>query len=556
MKQKKQQNRITALYCRLSRDDEFCTESSSIQSQKAILGQYAKEHGFTDCEYFVDDGYSGTNYDRPDFQRMIGLVEQGAVGTIIVKDLSRLGRNYLETGRYTEVIFPEYRVRFIAINDGVDSATGDNEFAPFKNIINEWYAKDISRKVKSSLRAKAAKAAKGEFIGSFPPFGYQKSPVDKHKLIPDERAPYVKMMFQMALEGKSSAAIARALEQQRVLTPQAYIHEKFGATVAESTLLRPYSWSGNTVRGILSNQVYLGDMVHYRAKQRSFKDKRRDMLPKDEWVIVKNTHEALIDEQTFQTVQQRVSVKQPFTARNPDNIYRGLIYCGECGGRLAFNRKSSRDSKGRFTCAQNRRYGGKMCSCHYITLEQVNAVVLGDIRRHASLAAADTQRYAEYLARISRQGHTTDKSAWEKELAEANSRLAQLDTLLRRIYEDNVFGRLSDDRYAAMSASYEAETKQLKTRATELQGLLTKAKDQSNGIEEFARQVAQYTDITELSEELVHTLIERVVVHEKEKIGPRQTMRIEIYYRFIGNVDDGTGQRLEALKGKKGRKAA
>ena len=553
MKQKKQQNRITALYCRLSRDDEFCTESSSIQSQKAILGQYAKDHGFTDCEYFVDDGYSGTNYDRPDFQRMIGLVEQGAVGTIIVKDLSRLGRNYLETGRYTEVIFPEYRVRFIAINDGVDSATGDNEFAPFKNIINEWYAKDISRKIKSAFQAKAAK---GEFIGSFPPFGYQKSPVDKHKLIPDERAPYVKMMFQMALEGKSSAAIARALEQQRVLTPQAYIHEKFGATVAESTLLRPYSWSGNTVRGILSNQVYLGNMVHYRAKQRSFKDKRRDMLPKDEWVIVKNTHEALIDEQTFQTVQQRVSVKQPFTARNPDNIYRGLIYCGECGGRLEFNKMSSCGSKGRFTCAQNRRYGGKMCSCHYITLEQVNAVVLGDIRRHASLAAADTQRYAEYLARISRQGHTTDKTAWEKELAEANSRLAQLDTLLRRIYEDNVFGRLSDDRYAAMSASYEAETKQLKTRATELQGLLTKAKDQSNGIEEFARQVAQYTDITELSEELVHTLIERVVVHEKEKIGPRQTMRIEIYYRFIGNVDDGTGQRLEALKGKKGRKAA
>ena len=553
MKQKKQQNRITALYCRLSRDDDLGTESMSIQSQKVILGQYAKDHGFTDCEFFVDDGYSGTNYDRPDFQRMIGLVEQGAVGTIIVKDLSRLGRNYLETGRYTEVIFPEYRVRFIAINDGVDSATGDNEFAPFKNIINEWYAKDISRKIKSAFQAKAAK---GEFIGSFPPFGYQKSPVDKHKLIPDERAPYVKMMFQMALEGKSSAAIARALEQQRVLTPQAYIHEKFGATVAESTLLRPYSWSGNTVRGILSNQVYLGNMVHYRAKQRSFKDKRRDMLPKDEWVIVKNTHEALIDEQTFQTVQQRVNVKQPFTARNPDNIYRGLIYCGECGGRLAFNRKSSRDSKGRFTCAQNRRYGGKMCSCHYITLEQVNAVVLGDIRRHASLAAADTQRYAEYLARISRQGHTTDKTAWEKELTEANSRLAQLDTLLRRIYEDNVFGRLSDDRYAAMSASYEAETKQLKTRATELQGLLTKAKDQSNGIEEFARQVAQYTDITELSEELVHTLIERVVVHEKEKIGPRQTMRIEIYYRFIGNVDDGTGQRLEALKGKKGRKAA
>ena len=553
MKQKKQQNRITALYCRLSRDDDLGTESMSIQSQKVILGQYAKDHGFTDCEFFVDDGYSGTNYDRPDFQRMIGLVEQGAVGTIIVKDLSRLGRNYLETGRYTEVIFPEYRVRFIAINDGVDSATGDNEFAPFKNIINEWYAKDISRKIKSAFQAKAAK---GEFIGSFPPFGYQKSPVDKHKLIPDERAPYVKMMFQMALEGKSSAAIARALEQQRVLTPQAYIHEKFGATVAESTLLRPYSWSGNTVRGILSNQVYLGNMVHYRAKQRSFKDKRRDMLPKDEWVIVKNTHEALIDEQTFQTVQQRVKVKQPFTARNPDNIYRGLIYCGECGGRLEFNKMSSCGSKGRFTCAQNRRYGGKMCSCHYITLEQVNAVVLGDIRRHASLAAADTQRYAEYLARISRQGHTTDKTAWEKELAEANSRLAQLDTLLRRIYEDNVFGRLSDDRYAAMSASYEAETKQLKTRATELQGLLTKAKDQSNGIEEFARQVAQYTDITELSEELVHTLIERVVVHEKEKIGPRQTMRIEIYYRFIGNVDDGTGQRLEALKGKKGRKAA
>lgn len=549
MKEKQLQD-ITALYGRLSRDDEVGGESMSIQSQRAILGQYAKEHGFTNCQFFMDDGYSGTNFDRPAFTEMMELVEQRRVRTIIVKDLSRLGRNYLEVGRYTEVIFPENKVRFIAITDGVDSAAGDNEFAPFKNIINEWYAKDISRKVKSAFKAKALR---GEYTGAYPPYGYDRDPNDRHKLVPNQYAWVVKEIFQMALAGKSCSIIAKELGEKQVLRPQAYLHEKFGTFASDIVLTYPYAWDHSTVRAILMNQVYIGNMVHFRTGTQNFKSKKMIWKPEEDWVVVEDTHEALVNAETFWTVQERIKVKQPGKKRSENNIFRGIMFCGECGKRMAFcSRKKDerRKSLGTFSCNANRRYGGKVCTTHYISLEQVKAIVLADIRRHAMLAAEDADAYADYLMGLSQAGQLSEQKAMKKELDAAQRRLSELATLVQRIYEDNVFGRLSNDLYQTLSAKYEAETKELKTRATEIQALLTEATTKTQGIQDFADLVAPYADITELDEELVHTLIEKIIVHEKEIIDGETVMRIEIYYRFIGKTSDCLNRSVAPIKTK------
>lgn len=537
MNQKQLQD-ITALYGRLSRDDEMSGESMSIQSQRAILGQYAKEHGFTNCRFFMDDGYSGTNFDRPAFIEMMELVQQGRVKTILVKDLSRLGRNYLEVGRYTEVIFPEYKVRFIAITDGVDSAVGENEFAPFKNIINEWYAKDISRKVKSAFKAKALR---GEYTGAYPPYGYDRDPADRHKLVPNQYSSVIGEIFRMALEGKTCGQIARELERQQILRPQAYLHEKFGKFVSDRILQYPFAWDHSSVRAILMNQVYIGNMVHFRTGSKNFKEKKLIWKPETDWIVVEGTHEPLVDAETFWTVQERVKVKQPRKRCCNANIFRGLLFCGECGKRMAFcNRKNEkrRKSLGSFSCNTNRRYGGKFCTTHYITLEQVKSIVLEDIRRNAMLASEDTGRYIDYLMQLTKAGQADEVNALKKELETSRHRLAELATLVQRIYEDHVFDRLPEELYQTLSAKYEAETKNLKARTAEIQTQLAESASKTQNSKDFAALVAPYADITELDEELVHTLIEKIVIHEKEILGGQPVMRIEIYYRFIGKVQD------------------
>lgn len=364
----------------------------------------------------MDDGYSGTNFDRPAFIEMMELVQQGRVKTILVKDLSRLGRNYLEVGRYTEVIFPEYKVRFIAITDGVDSAVGENEFAPFKNIINEWYAKDISRKVKSAFKAKALR---GEYTGAYPPYGYDRDPADRHKLVPNQYSSVIGEIFRMALEGKTCGQIARELERQQILRPQAYLHEKFGKFVSDRILQYPFAWDHSSVRAILMNQVYIGNMVHFRTGSKNFKEKKLIWKPETDWIVVEGTHEPLVDAETFWTVQERVKVKQPRKRCCNANIFRGLLFCGECGKRMAFcNRKNEkrRKSLGSFSCNTNRRYGGKFCTTHYITLEQVKSIVLEDIRRNAMLASEDTGRYIDYLMQLSKAGQADEINALKKEL--------------------------------------------------------------------------------------------------------------------------------------------
>lgn len=530
----KQQNKITALYCRLSRDDEYSGDSMSIQTQKTMLAQYAKDNGFENIQYFVDDGVSGTTFERSGFKQMISEIEAGKVGTVIVKDLSRLGREYLQTGYYTEIYFPQNDIRFIAVNDGIDSANGENDFAPFKNIINEWYAKDISKKVKSAFKTRANNG--GICLGNTP-YGYRKVNGTTNRIEPDENAPTVKRIFQLALEGNNCYAISKILERENVLIPKAYAMKKAGNTSAAGYPKYPYAWSKQSVYGILSNPIYTGDLYCLKYATKSFKDKRIVSKPKDEWVIVPNTHEALVSKQDFETVQSRISVKQNSYSENLDNIFRGLIYCSDCNTRLSFqHRVDNHKSKGCYRCARHIRYGKEECSPHYITIEQISQIVLADIQRHVKLANKNVQKYAEHLAQLANKSGNGEIQSRKRSAEKTEKRLKELDKLLQKLYEDKVFGVISEERYITLSQSMETEATELKRKIADDSEFIRSHSEAEKGIDEFVKLVSSYEKITELSEELVHTLIDKIVVHEREKIDGDVVMRVDIYYRFIGNV--------------------
>lgn len=530
---KQQYNKTTALYCRLSRDDEYNGDSMSIQNQKSMLKRYASENGYLNCQYFVDDGVSGTTFERDGFQSMISEIKNGKVGTVIVKDLSRLGREYLQTGYYTEIFFPQHDVRFIAVNDNIDSDLGDNEFAPFKNIINEWYARDISRKIRSTYKTKALN---GEFTGKRAPYGYKKSPEDKHKLIPDEHAPIVQEMFQMALEGNSCSAIATAMKHKQLPTPGAYVRGKDGVLRKSERVKYPYDWMPSTIRGILANEAYIGNIVSQKITTKSFKDKRLILRPQEEWIRVENTHEPLVDKDTFYTVQKRIGIKRPHYERNPNNIFRGLLKCGDCGSNMAYKKENSVMKTPKYLCNRYLHRGKSECTGHSIAAADLKEIVLEDINRQITLANADKDAYIERLAGISANMNGNTKASVQKEQQKIKQRLDEIGRVLQSMYEDKVFGRISAERYSLMAASLEAEETKLKNRMTELQATLAQQAQQSKSAKEFADLIEQYAPVKELDEVLLNTLIEKIVVYENKDDG-QKSMPIEIYYRFIGKVN-------------------
>ena len=535
MNKKQQFNKITALYCRLSRDDDLGGDSMSIQNQKAMLEHFANENGYTNCKHFIDDGVSGTTFERKGFREMIAEIENGNVGTVIVKDLSRLGREYLQTGYYTEIMFPKYDVRFIAVNDNVDSSTGDNEFAPFKNIINEWYARDISRKIRSSYKTKALK---GEFTGVFAPFGYRKSPEDKHRLIPDENAEIVKRMFQMALDGKSCCAIATALKKEHIPTPGAYVRDKDGVMRENKKVKYPYSWFQTTVRDVLSNEVYIGNMVSLKFTSKSFKDKKLIARPESEHIRVENTHEPLVDKETFYTVQKRIAVKKPQNKLNPDNVFRGLVFCGECGSSLVYKKENSVTNTAKYQCNLYVHRGKSVCTNHSVTAENLKNVVLNDINRHIRLSKEDKAAYVKRLIQSTDDMKSGESALSKKEIQKITQRLDEISKVLQSMYEDKVFGRISSERYASISASLEKEEKELKSRYDEIQTRLSRTEQKTESAKDFADLIERYSPVKELTADLLNRLIEKIVIHEKTDENGEKVMPIEIYYRFIGKTEN------------------
>lgn len=534
----KNQIGITALYCRLSRDDGTESESNSIGNQKKLLSQKAKEMGLTDTKYYVDDGYTGTNFNRPGFQQLIDDIEIGLVSAVMVKDLSRLGRDYVSVGNYTDSYFPEHNIRFIAVNDAIDSNEGESEIAPFKNILNEMYARDISKKIRSSHRLRGSM---GEPL-SQPPYGYMKSPENKKKWIIDpEAATVVKSIFKMCLDGKGNETIARELQENEVLIPMAYWRSKGLNRGGKKTQTNPYKWCKTTVQKILSQQEYCGDIINFKTYSKSFKNKTRYENSKENWAVFKDVNEPIIDRETFETVQKFISKtkrRAPKKENGERSIFSGLIYCGDCHSKMRYHTSTSNKEIHYFTCSDNKvDYRGKCPGRHYVRADALEEVVKLELRRLVKMLEIDESYFAQLLLRKNDKEREKDKKFLESELQKAIARSNTVSQLYEKLYEDNVIGKVSDEWFIELSHKYEKERMDLKARIVDTRHKIEELKNNNSEYEKFISAIRRFMQMDNLTSPLLRELIDHIDIFETEGTGKSRTQRIVIYYRFIGYIE-------------------
>ena len=531
--------KYTILYARLSQEDGSQGDSNSIQNQRLMLEKYAKDNGFENLKFLYDDGATGTNFNRPAFQEVMALIENGEAATLIVKDMSRLGREYLEVGRLTEIVFPSYGVRFIAMNDGVDSLYGDNEFTPFKNIINEWYAKDCSKKGKASARIKAESGAR---VGSRPPFGYQKDPVDpKRKIVPDEEtAPIVQHIFSLCMNGKGPSQIAKQLKEEHLPIPAYFYYEKNGVKVTGFDANNPYDWKQSTVARILENEVYLGHTVNLRYTTLSYKNKKRVERPENEQVRIENTHDAIIDKATWDIVQNIRSRKRRRANMAEQNIFSGLIYCKDCGTTMVLHRAHTMDAvKNNFTCRTYKKKGKDVCTGHFIREVQLAEIILDDLQRVTHFARQNEAVFARHITQKNSSEIRRLISQTERELEALKRRDTELSALFKRLYEDNVLGKIPNEVFRKLSDEYILEQKEIQSSIPKKEDELENLKDSVTNVGAFLEKARQYTKLDTLTAELLNLFIERVEVGEREERYSRTAPQsIDIYYRDIGLLDN------------------
>jgi DNA invertase Pin-like site-specific DNA recombinase len=526
----KQQQPSAAIYCRLSRDDGFDSESNSIGNQREMLQRYCAEKGFPVYKVYVDDGISGTTFERPSFKEMIADIENRNVNIVVVKDLSRLGRNNAIVAHYTEMYFPQNDIRFIAINDGIDTFQGDNEIIGFKSILNEFYARDISKKVRSSKRISAMK---GEFIGGRAAYGYDKDPSDKHKLIIDEvAAANVKRLYALAASGKTPTQICTIINKEQVLIPSAYRYAKSGHYGNAFNPDFPYRWTEWSVRNILKNRVYLGEMVSSKQRVKSFKHKKLLDVPEDEWIIVKGTHEPLIDYDTFEKVQAMLKIKNPVKRCLIDNIFVGKLVCSDCGRRLGFSSRVKENALGRYICNGHRNHTG--CSPHSIPYNSLYSFVLEDISRRINEANLFDGEMENYITTLLNASDNTPHIGLEQELNRYENRLSELGNITKKLFEQNPFGIISDDMYRELLSGYQNEMAMLKTRISEIKNNLNQAVEKSSNAERFFAIMSKYSEIAKLDRELVCDLIDKIVVYEASGGRKDRRQRVDIHYRYLG----------------------
>ena len=449
--------KITALYCRLSRDDELQGDSNSIIHQKDILKKYADDNGFKNTEFFVDDGYSGTNFNRPDWQRLMDFVNQDKVATIIVKDMSRLGRDYLKVGYYTEILFPENEIRFIAINSGVDSANQqDSDFTPFLNIINEWYAKDTSKKIRAVIKAKSDA---GKPTAPIPVYGFIKDPNDKHHwLVDEDAAEVIKEIFRLAVQGHGPSKIATILTQRKILNPTGYKNSKGIANTHSKDNIDPYWWDWSVVSDILSRQEYLGHTVNFKTGRKSYKNKKSFINPPSKWVIIKDTHEAIIDQETFDIVQRlKEGRKRTNTPMGEMPVLSGMLYCADCGKKLYVCRTKSLQPESYYYCCSTYRKRQGLCSAHQIRIKIIDEIVLEDIKRHIEFAKEHEDEFMKLVSSESTANITKSLNLLNKELNASKARIEKLDSIIQNLYEDKISGVVSEERFKKMNENYELE---------------------------------------------------------------------------------------------------
>ena len=531
------QQLITALYPRLSHEDELQGESNSISNQKRILETYAKQNGFSNLRWYTDDGYSGANFQRPGFQAMLADIEAGKVGTVIVKDMSRLGRNYLQVGMYTEMIFPQTGVRFIAINDGVDSAQGENDFAPLRNIFNEWLVRDTSKKIKA---VKRSKGMSGKPITSKPVYGYLMDE-DENFIIDEEAAPVVRQIYSLCLAGNGPTKIARMLTEQQIPTPGTLEYRRTGST-------RRYhpgyecKWATNTVVHLLENREYTGCLVNFKTEKPSYKLKHSIENPPEKQAVFENHHEPIIDRETWERVQELRKQRKRPNRYDEVGLFSGILFCADCGSVMYQQRyQTDKRKQDCYICGSYKKRTAD-CTAHFIRTDLLTAGVLSNLRKVTSYAAKHEARFMKLLIEQNEDGDRRRNAAKKKELEAAEKRIAELSAIFKRLYEDSVTGRISDERFTELSADYEAEQKELKERAARLREELSKAQEATANAEKFMNVVRRHTTIEELTPTLLREFVEKIVVHESvaldgKRRGKLRRQEIEIYYSFVGKVE-------------------
>lgn len=536
----------TALYCRLSQDDGLEGDSNSIQNQKNILQKFAEDHHFPNPCFYVDDGFSGGNFQRPAFQQMISDMENGEIGIIVTKDLSRLGRNQLHTGLYIEERFPMFGVRYIAINDNVDTDSSEsNDLMPFKNLFNEWFIRDTSRKIRAVLKAKAER---GERLGTRAPYGYIKDPETKKLAVDDEAAAIVRRIFAMCASGNGPSQIARILKKEQVLTPTMYAYTRYGMNHTCLDTAHPYNWSDSAIANLLENEIYLGNTVNMKYSTKSYKDKRRVEHSREECLVFKDTHPALITQEVWDIVQRVRKNRRRPTKMEEQNKYSGLVFCADCGSNMVLHwARTMSASYNHFTCRTYKK-DGESCTGHYIRECVLDEVVLEDLRRVTAMARERPEEFAAYIG--SRQSAEIQREIrrQEKELAAMRKRKAELDAIFKKLYEDSVLSRITTEQFQMLSSSYTEEQNQIAAGIPQKEADIQRLRETVSGTDGFLDKAKRYMDITELTPELLRLFIEKIVVHEKEvKWSKHAPQTVEIYYNGIGFIDK-QHQDMESLQ--------
>jgi DNA invertase Pin-like site-specific DNA recombinase len=520
-----------ALYCRLSRDDETDGDSNSIAHQKQILERYAREHGYPHWKFYQDDGYSGTNFNRPGFQEMLADIDAGHVSMVIVKDMSRFGRNYLEVGMYTEIMFPEKDVRFVAVNDGVDSNREDNEFTPFRNIINEWYAKDTSKKIRAVFKAKGMS---GKRLSTQIPYGYLKG--EDGELVEDmEAAPVVRLIFQLSAEGNGPGKIARILREREIITPGTLAFRRYGRT-SRYDPDHPCHWNESSVANILDQKEYLGHTVNFKTTKKSYKSKKIIFNPEDEQVVFENTHKALIDQETWDIVQNNRQQRRRPTKMGDMGLFSGLVYCADCGNQLHLCRTKSWDrEQDNYVCGTYKRKKGE-CTAHYIRAVVLEKLVLENLCKVIAYVREYENDFVQQVTHNMLAEQTERETQAKRQLEQQTRRITEIDAIIKRLYEDNVVGKLSAERFAKMNADYEREQKTLEKSTTELRKIVDTCEEQNVNIRSFVKTVHRYIEPTELTPDILHELVSKIVVHAPDMSTGHRTQQIDVHYNFVGEI--------------------
>ena len=522
----------TALYVRLSRDDENEGDSNSIQHQIEILTKYCKDHDISRYQIYKDDGFSGTNFKRPGFLDMIGDIEAGLVNMVIVKDMSRFGRNYLEVGLYTEIRFPEMGVRFIAVNDGVDSDDQmGNDFTPFRNIINEWYAKDTSKKIRAVFRNKGMS---GQRLAVNAPYGYIKGE-DGHLLVDEETAPVVELIFQLCVEGNGPGKIARMLKEREIPTPGTITFQRTGQT-SRYFPDDPCRWNPATVLSILGQDAYLGRTTNFKTTKLSYKSKKTVINSPDKWAVFEGTHEAIIDKETWEIVQKSREHRRRPTKMGEMGLFSGLAYCADCGAKLYHHRSITLTKEQESYICSNYQ-SRKKCTAHYIRAVVLEQLVLQNLQRVVAYAQEDENEFVRRVMENKTAVQRAEQEQAKRKLEKQERRISELDRIIQQLYEDRVSGALSAERFAKLSGGYEKEQEELKQSAKELQAIVNTIETQAVNVQSFLKIVRKYTAPTELTPALLREFVEKIVVHAPDKSSGHRTQRIDVHYNFIGEID-------------------